>query len=119
MSRKTVSLTLPEPPSANRYWRNYRGVTVLSDTARAYKAGAKILAMVAGLKPLPLCSNCAVTLHWFRGRKSGDLDNRIKIVLDSLQGTAYQSDSQVVELHAYRSDDKANPRVEITIEAAA
>jgi Holliday junction resolvase RusA-like endonuclease len=61
----------------------------------------------------------AVTLRVYRPRKSGDLDGRIKIVLDALQGVAYRDDSQVVALHAYRFDDKARPRVEVEVAAHA
>jgi Holliday junction resolvase RusA-like endonuclease len=57
----------------------------------------------------------AVTMHVYRPRKSGDLDNRTKAVLDCLQGVVYLDDAQIVELHTYRHDDKLNPRVEVTI----
>jgi Holliday junction resolvase RusA-like endonuclease len=36
--------------------------------------------------------------------------------LDNLQGIAYVNDRQIVEIHARRFDDKANPRVEVIIE---
>ncbi len=88
----------------------------LTHKARAYKENTKWRAKAAGIKhPFSLDTSCCVTMHWFRSRKSGDLDNRIKILLDALQGAAYESDSQVVELHAYREDDKLNPRCEIVI----
>ena len=32
----SVSFTLPYPPSANRYWRSYRGRVVKSEEARRY-----------------------------------------------------------------------------------
>jgi crossover junction endodeoxyribonuclease RusA len=92
---------------------------VLSDQARAYKKEIYLRALVAKLKMVPREADCAVTLRWFRSRKSGDLDNRIKIVLDALQGTAYEQDSQVSELHAFRLDDPKNPRLEISVERAA
>lgn len=111
----TLVLELPEPPSANRYWRHVEGRVVLSARARAYKATVATRALVARVHPLPLGVECAVSVRWFRGRRSGDLDNRIKIVLDALQGAAYVSDAQVVELHAYRADDKAAPRCEVTV----
>lgn len=33
-------------------------------------------------------------------------------------GIAYSDDGQIVELHAYRFDDKNNPRMEVEIETA-
>ena len=56
----------------------------------------------------------ALNLTVFRPRKSGDLDNYLKIMLDALQGFLYDNDSQIVEIHAYRQDDKDNPRVVLT-----
>jgi hypothetical protein len=37
----------------------------------------------------------------------------------ALNGIAYCDDSQVVELHAYRLDDKDHPRVEVQVIRAA
>lgn len=111
-----VRLTLHEPPSANVYWRTVNGRPILSRMARLYKQAAGLSAIAQGIRhPLAKDVSCAVEVRWFRSRKSGDLDNRLKIVLDALQGAAYESDAQVAELHAYRADDKHNPRVEITI----
>jgi crossover junction endodeoxyribonuclease RusA len=108
-------LTLPVPPSANRYWRHFRGRTVLSKDAVQYKEQVGWAARAAGLEPL--AGEISVTLHWYRSRKSGDLDNKIKCLLDSLQGHAYLNDSQIIAIHAYRHDsDKRNPRVEVTVE---
>ena len=56
-----------------------------------------------------------VTLRWHRPAKRGDLDNTTKVTLDALNGIAYSDDSQIVELHAYRFDDKDNPRMEVEI----
>ena len=38
----------------------------------------------------------------------------MKVLLDSLTGVIWEDDSQIVEIHAYRYEDKNNPRVEIT-----
>ena len=80
-----------------------------SGEARAY---CKVVAILArGIRPT--AKPVALTLRWYRGRRSGDLSNRIKICEDSLQGIVYVNDNQIVELHAYRHDDKANPRLEV------
>lgn len=109
-----ITLTLHEPPSANRYWRVMNGRPVLSATARLYKQAVGLSAICQGVRT-PVTHPVAVTIRWFRARKAGDLDNRLKIVLDALNGIAYADDKQIVELHAYRADDKANPRVEISL----
>ena len=109
-------LVLPMAPSANRYWRNFRGITVISEEAKAYKAGAAESAKSQGA----VVFDCPVSVSvWvYRGRKAGDLDNRLKVVLDALQGICYADDNQIVELHAYRHDDKGNARIEVEVEAA-
>ena len=102
-------LTLPEPPSSNRYWRVYRNRAVKSGEARAY---CKVVAILArGIRPT--ANPVALTLRWCRHAKRGDLDNRLKVAIDALQGIVYVNDNQIVELHAYRHDDKANPRLEV------
>jgi crossover junction endodeoxyribonuclease RusA len=108
-----ISFTLPLPPSANRYWRRAGKHLYISQEARAYKRDAAITARLASVKPLD--GNLAVSLRIYRQRKAGDLDNKIKVCLDALNGIAYHDDNQIVEIHAYRYDDKANPRVEIDI----
>ena len=106
-------VTLPYPISANRYWRNFRGMMVVSAEAKAYKTKAKLLALSAGMRPLD--GEVVVKMDVYRPLKRGDLDNRIKVLLDALRGAAFVDDDQVIEIHARRFDDKANPRVEIEI----
>ena len=107
-----MTYTLPEPPSANRWWRRFGTRMVLSDEARFYKK--KVAAMLHG-KAKPLKGDVSLTMAWYRGRKAGDLDKRQGILLDALQGCLYVNDAQIVALHAYRYDDKANPRVEVSV----
>jgi crossover junction endodeoxyribonuclease RusA len=110
-----VRLTLPYPPSANRYWRvDKRGFAYVSTEARAYKNRIRLLAMAERLRPL--AGPVSLSLGVYRPQKSGDLSNRIKVLEDALSGVAFEDDDQVVELHALRMDDKTNPRVEVTIE---
>jgi crossover junction endodeoxyribonuclease RusA len=105
-------LTLPFPPSGNRLWRNYRGRTVKSAEARQYQVAAAWRAKLAGA----VLHDGAVglELRFYRPARRGDLDNRLKILLDSLQGVLYHDDKQVRELHCYLADCKADPRVEVT-----
>lgn len=114
MVGEATTLTLPYPPSANRLWRNMRGVMVKSDAARAYQQEISLAARSKGVRPR--AGDVKVTLDFYRPRKSGDLDNRIKVVLDGLQGTAFENDSQVIEIIARRHDDPKRPRVEAKIE---
>lgn len=88
---------------------------IVSDEARNYKITFKMLARCSTPRPVVLSGPVAVTIDVFRERKSGDLDNRVKICLDSMEGVFFENDSQVRELHAYLHDDKHDPRIEISV----
>lgn len=112
-----MRLTLPYPPSSNRYWRTVNGRPIVSAEARLYKQGVRLRALSEGHRK-PLACPVVLSLVVYRPRKAGDLSNRIKVLEDALAGIAYENDSQVVEIHARREDDKTNPRVEVRIEEA-
>lgn len=105
------TITLDMPPSSNRYWRIGNGRIYRSDEASRYKAYVELLCNTAGLQPLE--GDVSITLCFYRQAKRGDLDNRVKILLDSLQGHIYHNDSQIAEIHAMRREDKECPRVEV------
>lgn len=112
-----MTITLPYPPTANLYWRVYRGRAVKSDAARRYQGETALMARAAGVRVLD--GPVMVSVTAYRPRRQGDLDNLAKIFIDALRGTAYHDDNQVVELHMYRRDDKRNPRIVVTVAAAA
>lgn len=116
----TVTIELPSPPTLNTYWRRIlvRGQarTTLSAAGRAYKERVWLLCQVAKVHPLRV--PVKVTIRWRRPKRIGDLDNHFKAVLDAVRGCCFVDDSQVVELHAYRSDDKTHPGVTLTVEPA-
>lgn len=86
---------------------------VVSDEARQYKLVVAMMGRAAGVRPLT--GPVRVDLAVYRARKSGDLDNRLKIVLDAMQGVFYANDAQIVELHAYLGDDRHEPRIEVEV----
>lgn len=106
-------ITLDFPPSANRYWRIWHNRAVRTKEAEEYKEHARLICLTAGIEPLE--GDLSVRLTFYRPAKRGDLDNRIKITLDSLQGLAYNDDNQVAELYAIRHDDKRCPRVIVEV----
>lgn len=118
---KLRGLTLPEPPSSNRWWRQTvipaakgrpaRAMTYLSEEAREYKADAAVL-----VRTTPIDGPVRVSLDWFRGRAAGDLDKRIGVILDALQGRFYHNDAQIVELRARRFDDKGKARIVVRVD---
>lgn len=111
-----MTIDLPTPPSANNAYACVRNRKILRAEGRAYKADVAMRLTVAKWRPLD--GAVTLTIYWRRAIRAGDLSNRIKIVEDALKGRAWHDDNQVVELHAYRTDDKENPGVTVTVEAA-
>lgn len=114
-----MTLTFPYPPSVNRYWRTIvkgkRAFPILSAEAREYKA--RMATYAAGLQPSQ--EPVSLTIRLYRPRKAGDIDGPLKPLLDALQGLLYVNDSQIVELHVTRHDDKERPRVEVEVGVGA
>jgi crossover junction endodeoxyribonuclease RusA len=110
----SITIELPYPPSANRYWRNFRGRMVISAEAKAFKEQAGWIARASGGAMLE--GSIAMAVDIYRPAKRGDLDNTLKVTIDSLQGIFYANDSQIVEIHARLFDDKKNPRAVVTVQ---
>ena len=107
-----IELELPLPPSANKYWMIAHNSFVTTPEAKAYKQ--RVFSSLAN-KCEPLRGEVAINVTVFRPAKRGDLDNYLKIMLDALQGIAYIDDKQIIEIHAFREDDKRNPRVKLLV----
>jgi len=115
-----MRLVLPYPPSANRYWRVFRGHAVKSKEAKDFGHEVARRCIAAGLRlgsPAFPTGFVSVRVEVYRPRKIGDLDNSLKCLLDSLRGLVFTDDAQVVRIEADRFDDKARPRVEVVVEA--
>lgn len=95
-----MDLYLPWPPSANRYWRHWRGRMVVSQAARAYKAAAATQAWSDGLRMIPDGPVSVTAVLHPPDRRRRDLDNCLKVLLDALEGVGYADDHQVRELMA-------------------
>ena len=109
-----MMVTLDIPVSLNRlYVRTKHGIAK-SDAGKAYTKQSQWKMRAQGVEPVD--GDCVVTIRVYRKAKRGDLDNYLKLLLDTLEGAAYHNDRQIVELHAFRFDDKKNPRVEVTVE---
>jgi crossover junction endodeoxyribonuclease RusA len=132
-------LTLPYPPSANRYWRTYmpKGfkapVTTLSPEAKEFKEAVRKRAMVARTKPIDGLVVVQFTLHphrpldWVKRVKVDphnwdstvqciDLDNACKVLMDALKGVAFGDDSLVRRIVAERAlPDEHGARVEVMV----
>jgi crossover junction endodeoxyribonuclease RusA len=109
-----MKITLPYPPSANKYWRIMNSRMVRSPEATAYVM--EVDSVCRDMDLVPVTGPIQLRVDVFRPWQKGDLDNFLKVVLDALQRWAYVNDNQIVTIHAYRHDDKHNPRVEIDVQ---
>lgn len=106
-------ILLPYPPSANRYWRVFRGRAVHSAEAREYKDEVERLAREQRVIPMATCVKVRITLmpvqpkdhikrakadpKWGLSVRRIDIDNAGKVALDALQGIIYFNDRQITD----------------------
>lgn len=117
-----LSLALPWPPSTNRLWRcptsgMLRGRHLLSPEARRYKENAALILKDLDAEPIPGHVAVDMVAHP-PDRRRRDLDNIIKIILDSLKGRAFGDDSNVVDLHIRRGEVEPGGMVKVHVRPA-
>lgn len=137
----SVTLVLPYPVSANRYWRTYipkghrNAMTVVSGEAKRYKLAVQKTALEAGIGS-PVEGRIAVyytlyprrpkdwfkrmtrdPVHWDDSVQCIDLDNAQKVMFDALKGIAFVDDDMIFRINGQRAEpDEMGPRVEVRIE---
>lgn len=124
-----MNLVLPLPPLGNRYWRievrkrfkdgrvSHYPHVYRTDEATNYIRRTAAYAIANGI--FPTTKPVAVSIRIFRARRAGDTDGFVKVLIDALQGCAFEDDKQVIELHVWRDDDKTDPRVEVEVAEVA
>jgi crossover junction endodeoxyribonuclease RusA len=110
-----MTLTLPYPPSNNRYYRHNRGVTHISEAGRAYRTAVLQARPRTGW---PMLGRLAVRIDVYPQRiVSQDLDNVPKCICDALQNAkVYANDNQIEDLRIVRQPKVAQAHVVVTIE---
>lgn len=97
-----IELSLPWPPSVNHYWRSYRGMVVISEAGRKYRAAVaeQVFLQLRGKSTI---GKLKVTIEaWRPDNRRRDLDNLLKAVLDSMgHAGLYIDDSLIVDLRIY------------------
>lgn len=117
----TINLELPYPPSVNAYWavRKYRGRVGVGKSAAAiaWHAAAAAAILEAGRPTAGLAAvRLEITAH--PPRRSCDVDNCLKAILDALEAAGVvEDDNQVAEILVRRGPvEKAPGRVVVTVE---
>lgn len=101
-----IQLTLPWPPSVNRYWRTFQGRMIISAEGRSYrKAVADQVLIQRGAKHYE--GKLRVVIEaWRPDKRKRDLDNLLKAVLDSLtHAGVWADDGLIVDLRIYWAED--------------
>lgn len=105
-------ITLPLPPSANRYWRQGRdGRVYVSQEAQDYKQLVRLTLVRRDL----IAGDVMLEVKIYRKAKRGDIDNFLKVLFDAMQGVVYENDKQVKCISVFLLDDPKNPRVEVMV----
>lgn len=115
-----LTITLPYPPSVNRYWRQWQGRTLISAAGRAYRTEAMRAALQVR-KTAYDTSRLRVTIEaTMPDRRKRDLDNLPKAVLDALtHAGVWADDEQIDELTIRRAGVAKPGHVVVVVERAA
>src|SRR5690242_926146 len=121
---RSVSFTLPVPPSINHQYATVNGRRLLSSTGRSYKAQVGQLVWLtltsfphrAALLSLLQSNALALSIRfYFTSALRRDVDGGLKIAQDALCEGLGLNDNRIVETHLYKHVDKANPRIEVDL----
>lgn len=111
-----MKLTLPYPPSVNRYYRMWRGRMLISADGRAYRRRVEGIMLEARCEPLGGALSVEIDVYP-PDRRRRDIDNVLKALLDALEhGGAYADDNQITRLVVHKRGAVKGGRVEVDIE---
>lgn len=113
-----ITFTVPGPPAPKGRPRVGKGRTYTPAKTKAAEQQVAWLCRAAmrGRKPIP--GPVAVELTFtMPNRRRIDVDNLAKLVCDSINGIAYDDDSQIIDLRATKRFD-GEPGTLVTITAA-
>lgn len=133
-----VTLVLPYPISANRYWRTVvprggrRAMTFVSPEAVDYKKQVIAIAKQSGIdqpihgrvsveytlypkRPLDWAKRARKSVDWDDDVMCIDLDNAQKVLFDSLKNVVFDDDKWVRKITAERAEPDGEARVVVVI----
>ena len=112
----SYTITLPFPPSANTYYRNFNGRMLLSQKGREYKQAVALVCYRKGL-PKTMTGRLSVdVVATVPDKRKRDIDNLHKALLDSLAGVGvFSNDEQIDDLRIRRAGVAKPGGVVVTI----
>ena len=112
-----IFLELPFPPSANQYWRYYQGRVLKSRVAKSYIKAVGLTWLTMKKEGFPKDCRLDMEIQVFpKDRRARDLDNLLKITLDSLEAAkVFQNDKQVDTIRIVRREQHPEGKMLILI----
>lgn len=91
-----IVIIAPLPQSVNRMYQRSGRKVRKSDTAKAYQY---LLGYAFNLSPVQMIGGLIeMSVTWYFKTMRSDIDNRVKLLMDALEGHAYKNDNQIVRL---------------------
>lgn len=103
------------PPTTNNIYRHKGSITFMTAEGRATKEGYQWECKSQYHNKIIENPISVVVEFYFKDKLRRDLDNFLKIVLDSMTGILWKDDSQIIELTLRKFIDKENSRVELWV----
>ena len=126
--QRSITLTLPVPPSINHQYATVNGRRLLSSTGRSYKAQVGQLVWIR-LAASPHKAVLLSQLHssalalsirfYFTSALRRDVDGGLKIAQDAICEGLGLNDNRIIETHLYKHVDRRNPRIEVVLSATS
>ncbi len=114
-----LTFTIPLPVSLNNaYPTSKNGRRFLSKAGKAFKDETSVIVWLAESDADWEAGDGALGIRlmmWFPNKRRADIDNRIKLALDSIAEALGVDDSQFDELHVYRAGVSPKPKCVVTV----
>ena len=114
-----LTVTLPWPPTVNTYYRNLNGKTLISAKGREYRKAVAEQVRIQVAK-MGYAGRLGVLVEAYPpDKRSRDLDNILKSLLDSLtKAGVWADDSQIDDLQVVRKTVGGMVRVQVWTQGA-
>lgn len=103
-----------KPVGVNQRYTISRGRNILSSKYRDAKE-AMMWEAKSQWKGETLTEDVTLNIFLYLDSKRPDIDSYLKLLLDVLDGIAYENDRQVTELSVIKMHDSEEPRIEIQV----
>jgi len=119
-----LTITLPAPPSINHQYATANGRRILSAEGRLFKQTVTREVLVAlarsphreAFRRAAQEALLSLAIHFFFvSPLRRDVDGGLKIAQDALCEALDLNDNRIHEIHLYKSQDPACPRIEVTL----